>query len=65
MKSVRRHTIHDRLSIDIALAENAKTTEDRKALAYQAIGAAEIAVEFDLITYMEFEGYINSIFSIL
>lgn len=65
MKSVRKHTIHDRLSIDIALANSAKNKEDKKALAYQALGAVEIAVEFDLITYMEFESYINSIFSIL
>lgn len=65
MISGRKHTIHDRLSIDIALAENAKNTEDKKALAYQALGAVEIAVEFGLITYIEFEKYINSIFEIL
>lgn len=65
MKSGRKHTIHDRLSFDITLAESAKDKEDKKALAHQAIGAAEIAVEFGLITYIEFEQYINSIFEIL
>ena len=65
MNSGRKHTIHDRLSFDIKLAQSAKDKEDKKALAYQAIGAVEIAVEFGLITYIEFERYINSIFEIL
>lgn len=65
MNSGRKHTIQDRLSFDIKLAQSAKDKEYKKALAYQAIGEVEIAVEFGLITYIEFERYINSIFEIL
>ena len=65
MISGRKHNIHERLSFDITLAVSAKSKEDKKVLAYQALGAAEIAVEFGLITYIEFEKYIRSIFEVL
>lgn len=65
MENKRGVSIQDRLSFDIALAVSAKSTEDKKVLAHQALGAAEIAVEFGLITYIEFEKYINSIFEVL
>ena len=34
-------------------------------LALQALGAVEIAVDFGLITYIEFEHYIHKIFEML
>ena len=46
----------------------AKNTDDigtKKALAFQALGAVELAVDFGLITYTEFERYINTIFKLL
>lgn len=61
----RGNTIQDRLSFDIELAKNAKDRENKKALAFQALGAVEIAVDFGLITYIEFERYISKIFEIL
>lgn len=58
-------TIQDRLQFDIELAKNARNKEHKKALAFQALGAVEIAVEFGLITYLEFERYISKIFEII
>ena len=53
--------IHERLSFNIELAESTTDIENKKALAHQALGAVEIAVEFGLITYIEFEQYISKI----
>lgn len=61
MKNDRGITIQERLSFDIELAENAKDKDNKKALAFQALGAVEIAVDFGLITYIEFEKYISKI----
>nr|DAS46891.1 MAG TPA: hypothetical protein [Caudoviricetes sp.] len=61
----RGNTIQDRLSFDIELAKNARNKEHKKALAFQALGAVEIAVDFGLITYIEFERYISKIFEML
>lgn len=58
-------TIQDRLQFDIELAENAENRENKKALAFQALGAVEIAVEFGLITYLEFEQYISKIVELI
>lgn len=58
-------TIQDRLQFDIELAKNAENRENKKALAFQALGAVEIAVEFGLITYLEFEQYISKIIELI
>lgn len=65
MENRRGNTIQDRLTFNITLAQNAKNTENKKALAHQALGAVEIAVEFGLITYIEFERHIHKIFEML
>ena len=65
LSNSRGNTIQERLSFDIELAENAKDKEHKKALAFQALGAVQIAVEFGLITYIEFEKYIHKIFEII
>lgn len=62
MKNNRGNTIQDRLSFDIETACKADNMEHKKLLAFQALGAVEIAVEFGLITYIEFEKYIHKIF---
>ena len=59
------NTIQDRLSFDIELAKNARNKEHKKALAFQALGAVEIAVEFGLITFLEFERYISKIIELI
>lgn len=58
-------TIQDRLQFGIELAKNARNKEHKKALAFQALGAVEIAVEFGLITYLEFERYISKIIELI
>lgn len=65
MENVHGNTIQDRLSFNIELAESTTDTESKKALAHQALGAVEIAVEFGLITYIEFERHIHKIFEML
>lgn len=65
MKNSRGNTIQDRLSFDIELAKNANDRENKKALAFQALGAVELAVDFGLITYIEFEKYIHKICEML
>lgn len=65
MENVHGNTIQDRLSFNIELAESTTDTEIKKALAHQALGAVEIAVEFELITYIEFERYIHNILYLL
>lgn len=65
MRNNRGITIRDRLYLNIELAESAKNKDNKKALAFQALGAVEIAVEFGLITTAEWEKYINDIFTIL
>lgn len=64
LKKSRGITIQEILSFHIELAENAKDKDNKKALAFQALGAVEIAVEFGLITYIEFERYIHRIFDL-
>lgn len=63
--SILDSNIHKRLTFEIDLARNTKDIEKKKALANQALGAVQIAVEFGLITYIEFEKYISSIFNLL
>jgi hypothetical protein len=65
LKNSRGNTIQDRLSFDIELAKNANDRENKKALAFQALGAVELAVDFGLITYIEFEKYIHKICEML
>lgn len=65
MKNNRGNTIQERLSFDIETANKTKNEEHRKMLALQALGAVEIAVDFGLITYIEFEHYIHKIFEML
>ena len=65
MINSRGNTIQDRLLFNIELAKNTKDKENKKALAFQALGAVEIAVELGLITYIEFERYISRIVEML
>jgi len=65
LKNSRGITIQDRLSHDIELAENAEDRENKQALAFQALGAIELAVDFGLITYIEFEQYIHKIIEMI
>ena len=64
MKNKRGYTVQDRIKQDIEYAKNKKDKADRTLLATKALGAADIAVEFGLITYNEWEKHIEDIFQI-
>lgn len=65
MKNKRGKTINERLEEDIQYAEATTEIADRTLLATKALGAADLAVEFGLITYTEWELYIDRIFKLL
>lgn len=65
MKNKHGKTVQERIREDINFAERAKELADRTLLATKALGAADLAVEFNLITYNEWELYIDKIFELL
>ena len=65
MKNKRGKTINERLNEDIQYAEATTEIADRTLLATKALGAADLAVEFNLITYNEWEQYIDRIFKLI
>lgn len=65
MQNKRGYTMQDRIKQDIEYAKNLDDMADRTMLATKALGAADLAVEFGLITYNEWEKYIEDIFTIL
>lgn len=64
MKNKRGYTVQDRIKQDIEYAKNTEDKANRTLLATKALGAADIAVEFGLITYKEWEKHIEDIFKI-
>ena len=64
MKNKRGYTVQDRIKQDIEYAKNIEDIHNRRLLATKALGAADIAVEFGLITYNEWEKHIEDIFKI-
>ena len=46
-------TVVERIEKDIEFAEAVSDTEHRRLLAHMAISAAELAIDFSLITYKE------------
>ena len=58
-------TIEKRLIYYIELVKKTDNIENKKAVINQAIGASEIAVEYGLITYKDFEIYIHHVFRFL
>ena len=65
MKNKRGMSINERIAEDINFAEAATEIADRTLLATKALGAADLAVEFNLITYNEWEQYIDRIFKLM
>lgn len=64
MKNKRGYTVQDRISQDVEYAKRMKDKSDRTLLATKALGAADLAIEFGLITYKEWEKHIEDIFQI-
>ena len=65
MTNKRGHTAQERIEQDIEFAKNAEDPSDRNILATKALGAADLAVEFGLITYKEWEKHIEKIFTLI
>ena len=64
MKNKRGYTVQDRIKQDIEYAKKMKDKADRTLLATKVLGAVDLAVEFGLITYNEWEKHIEDIFQI-
>lgn len=64
MLNKRGYTVQDRIKQDIEYAKGIEDKANRTLLATKALGAADLAVEFGLITYIEWEKHIEAIFQI-
>lgn len=64
MKNKRGYTAQDRIKQDIEYIKNIEDKNSKAMLATKALGAADLAVEFGLITYTEWEKHIDDIFKI-
>ena len=64
MKNKRGYSVQDRLKQDIDYAKRLENDTERKLIATKALGAVDLAVEFGLITYNEWEQHIEDIFKI-
>ena len=64
MLNKRRKTVADRLKEDIAYAKKTDNARHRELLAIKVLGAADLAVEFGLITFNEWEKHIEDILKI-
>ena len=65
MLNNRGMTVTDRLEQDIEYAQNTANDKHRELLALKVLGAADFAVEFGLITYKQWEHYIDEIFKMI
>lgn len=65
LENKRGYTVQDRIEQDIEYAKNIKDKESKALLATKALGAADLAVEFGLITYKQWELHISEIFDII
>ena len=65
MQNKRGMTVTDRIEQDIEYAQNTANIKHRELLALKALGAADFAVEFELITYKQWENYIDIIFKMI
>ena len=65
MKNKQGFTVQDRIKQDIEYAKNIEDITKKSLLATKALGAADIAVEFGLISYIEWENHIENIFQMI
>lgn len=65
LKNKRGYTVHERIEQDIDHAESVKDKAKQTMLAGKVLGAIDFAAEFELITYNEWEQYIDRVFNIL
>lgn len=65
MKNKRGQTALERITKDIEFAETVTNTDQRRLLAHMAIAAAELAVDFGMITRREWTQLIDRAFVII
>ena len=65
MRNRRGQKVAERLTEEFEYIKTIDDSAHQKVLAYKALGAADIAVEFGLITYNEWEKYVESFFKIV
>ncbi|MBR3592186.1 MAG: hypothetical protein IKL46_04980 [Clostridia bacterium] len=65
MKNEQGKTVNERLKRDIEHAKKIENAEQRKLHAYMIMGAAELAVDFGMITYTEWGKHTNEVFKIM
>ena len=65
LKNKQGYTVVERIEQDIKHAESVKDKAKQMMLASKVLGAVDLAVEFGLITYNEWEQYIDRVFNIL
>lgn len=64
MVNKQGYTMQERITQDIEFAKSKEKQSERTLLATKALGAADFAIEFGLITYKEWEQHIDEIFKI-
>ena len=65
MKNKQGKSVTDRIEQDIEYAQNTANIKHRELLALKVLGAVDFAVEFGLITYKQWEQYIDKIFKMI
>ncbi len=61
----RGQTVKDRITEEFNYIKTLDNIEERNVLATKALGAADIAVEFGLITYTEWEAFVSEYFTVV
>lgn len=61
----RKMKVKDRIEEELRSIETMDIGQPKKLLAIKLLGAVDLAVEFQLITYKEWERFISRIFLIL
>lgn len=66
MRNNRGLTVSERIQESFEIAKEMQgSQQDRKAFALRAIGVADFALEYDLITYEEWQGYLSEFFNVV
>jgi hypothetical protein len=63
LKNINGLSVAERIMKDIEFAEASMNEDQRSLLAHMAIGAAELAIEYGLITYEEWDVLTKRAFS--
>ena len=62
MKNRKGETVHERILCSIEHIRNLEDKELKRSFVIRLLGTVDFAVEFEIITYKEWETYINDIF---